>query len=233
MLILLSGASGTGKNTIINFLMKDFEEMKGKQIEDVKYIISTTTRKMRVEDNECEGNPYHFISKEEFEKQIAEGKFFEWNKVHGDLLYGVPNESVEIAQNKNVVVIKDLDVEGHRAYKEKLKDSGIDVFSIFLALSKEELTKRLKARGEDDESIALRLSRLEYENSFAKEYDFIVQNTNSKITSRLIEYKVLDIMNNSKERLEDKELTLDDLPKEEQEENIDSNNSTQTEGKQM
>ena len=196
MIVFLSGVSGSGKNTIINYLLSDLEKVKGEKIKDIIYIVSSTTRKMRVEDNEMEGKPYHFISKEEFEKGINNDEFFEWNNVHGNY-YGVPKESIELAKQKDVLVIKDIDVDGHRTYLEKLKDSDVKTFSIFLTLSPEILSERLKARGEDEESIKLRLSRAAHENKAVKDYDFVVQNTNSKLTSKLIGYKILQEMQSS------------------------------------
>lgn len=181
MLVLLSGPSGCGKNTIIKFLLKDnpnFIQLK-----------STTTRAMRLKDNESQGNPYFFVSNDEFQKMVDEGKFFEHNdNIHGNR-YGITNEGIEMAKNPDVCVFKDLDVEGHAEYMKKLKGTDISVLSVYIKLSEEDLRQRLIERGDDPQNIELRLSRAAYENSFEKNYDLVYQtcqdNGSLKISKKL------------------------------------------------
>ena len=174
MLVLISGPSGSGKTTIIKQIVRDHPE----------YIMahSTTTRAMRLKDNESEGNPYHFVSDEEFTEMTLNGKFFEWNVVHGNR-YGLSKDYIDMASKPDTCVIKDIDVEGHKEYLKLLKDMDIDVFSVYIGVAPQILTKRL--------------SRQKYENSYAKNYDFVVQNVNptdSKMIAKCIEYKIQDTM---------------------------------------
>ena len=188
MLVLISGPSGSGKTTIIKQIVRDHPE----------YIMahSTTTRAMRLKDNESEGNPYHFVSDEEFTEMTLNGKFFEWNVVHGNR-YGLSKDYIDMASKPDTCVIKDIDVEGHKEYLKLLKDMDIDVFSVYIGVAPQILTKRLLNRGDEISSIMQRMSRQKYENSYAKNYDFVVQNVNptdSKMIAKCIEYKIQDTM---------------------------------------
>jgi len=193
MLVLISGPSGCGKTTIIRQIVGEHPE----------YIMahSTTTRAMRLKDNESQGNPYHFVDNDTFDRMVAKGEFFEWNNVH-DNRYGLTMDYIELAKKPDVCVIKDIDVEGHMTYLEKLKDTEVDVFSVYIGVAPDVLTERLIKRGDEFENIKLRLSRQKFENSFAKNYDFVVQNVDrpdSKMIAKCVEYKIQEIMDSHKE----------------------------------
>ena len=83
-LFVISAASGAGKTTLKDLVIKDFP--------DIKYSISATTRKPR--EGEIDGVHYFFKTKEEFEQLIKEDDLIEWNKVHGNY-YGTPKSFVE------------------------------------------------------------------------------------------------------------------------------------------
>ena len=83
-LFVMSAASGAGKTTLKDLVIKDFP--------DIKYSISATTRKPR--EGEVDGVHYFFKTKEEFEKLIKEDGLIEWNEVHGNY-YGTPKSFVE------------------------------------------------------------------------------------------------------------------------------------------
>lgn len=187
MLVLISGPSGCGKTTIIKEIIRNHPE----------YIMarSTTTRQMRVGENQ--GNPYHFVDDETFYDLMMQGKFFEWNNVHGNR-YGLTTDYVEMASRPNTCVIKDIDVEGHQSYLKKIQGLDIDVFSVYIGVAPNILEDRLIKRGDEFENIKLRLSRQKFENSFAKNYDFVVQNVNlpdTKMIAGCIDYKIQQKMN--------------------------------------
>jgi len=187
MLVLLSGVSGSGKNTVINLIRKDFP--------DYKVMVSTTTRPMRIEDHESEGHPYHFISDKKFKQMITNNKFFEWNKVHGDLLYGLTNEEIQLAKDPKNIILKDIDVEGHQTYLQKLANSGIKIYSVYLTLPPKILKERLLERGESLENIKLRLSRSKLEDKFQIYYDDVIKNFSSVETAKYLEGKIQDLIN--------------------------------------
>jgi guanylate kinase len=110
VLLVLTGPSGSGKDTVIG-------EISRIRPSSVK-IITTTSRKMRV--GEKEGEPYHFIPREEFEKQIAEDAFFEWVEFRGEL-YGTQNKTLTEAFASGKDVIWKIEAKGIKNTKEKIK----------------------------------------------------------------------------------------------------------------
>lgn len=160
MLIIMSGSAGVGKNTIINALLSEYRNLA--------YMPSVTTRKMR--DGESQGNPYFFVSEEEFRAMDARGELLETCPIHGNL-YGSSRRMLEQKTAEGKVLIKDIDVEGTLSLKKLLPD----VVAIYLKpKSIEVLRERLIGRGEKD--IDLRLRRYEYEESMANNYDYVLVN---------------------------------------------------------
>lgn len=165
MLVLISGISASGKNTIISKLLERHSDWGG-------YTSYTTKQKFnRAIDNDDEG--YYYITHEEFEKKIQNGDFLEYAVVHGGNYYGSGKKEVEEAMNKYSVVINDLDVIG----TQKIKESDIDAISIFINVSDdEELKRRLSLRGDSKDDVLVRLSRASMEREYSKKYDYIVDN---------------------------------------------------------
>ena len=158
MLIIISGSSGAGKNTVITKLLD--------RNENLKLLQTCTTRSPRSTDKEMH-NPYVYLTKEEFENKIKNGELFELEEIHENF-YGVLNSSLEQVGTSSEHYIKDVGVLGQKNIKSALKNKAV-VLSIFLTAPKEELIRRLKARGDHD--IDLRMSRMEFEMSYAKNYD--------------------------------------------------------------
>lgn len=121
VLFVLTGPTGAGKDTL-------FAELVKRNPSIIK-IVTTTSRKMR--DIEKEGEPYHFISREEFEKLIAEGAFFEWVEFRGEL-YGTQKKTLTEAVAKGVDVIWHIDAKGIKNIKEKVKESIERSIFVFL-----------------------------------------------------------------------------------------------------
>lgn len=163
-LILLSGYSGVGKNTIIT-------ELKKRLGHQLTYIPSYTTRPMR--DYEQQGNPYIFVSPEFFNELVEEGYFAEYNVVHG-YLYGTPIREYRQAIANGNLIIKDIDVEGAIKLKQNLNVPTIDIFIDPPSL--EELKARLYKRGETEEGISKRLERIELESSHRDCFTYHVVN---------------------------------------------------------
>ena len=157
MLIILSGASGVGKNTIIQKLIA--------QHKNLKYMRSATTRVRRPgEDN------YLYLTKEEFLCREQKGEFFETQDVHGDY-YGTLQKAVDKCVTENY--IKDIDVFGSAKLKNYLKENAV---AIFLEAPDDVLYDRLIKRGESVERAKVRLSRAEMERAHKHEYDFVIDN---------------------------------------------------------
>ena len=164
VVLVLSGPSGAGKSSIINKISKDIGEYY--------FSISTTTRPMR--EGEVDGIHYHFVSKEEFTKDIEEDNFLEHATVHGNF-YGTSLKPVREALSQGKLVIFDIDVQGNTAVNNRLGDITTSVFITPPSLS--ELRKRLLNRSTDtQEVIDGRLKMAKREIQRTSEYDFLIVN---------------------------------------------------------
>lgn len=117
-ILLISGPSGSGKSSLIKRLFAEFDNLY--------FSISSTTRAPR--EGEKDGVNYYFISKEEFEKGIANGEFLEWACVHNNF-YGTNLRPVKAALDAGKVVVFDIDVQGFELANKHYKDEITSVFS--------------------------------------------------------------------------------------------------------
>ena len=165
-LFVMSAASGAGKTTLKDLVIKDFP--------DIKYSISATTRKPR--EGEIDGVHYFFKTKEEFEQMIKDNALVEYNLVHGNY-YGTPKSFVEKTLAEGNRVLFDLDVFGKVNF-DKVYPDATGIF--ILPPSEEELERRLRGRGTDSEDvIQLRLANAKKEIEFAKtkgKYEYTIVN---------------------------------------------------------
>ena len=185
MLVILSGVSGAGKDTVKKELMN--------KMEDVITLPSYTSREPR--DGEQEGVEYHFISKDEFKDRIEKNEFYEYD-VHHENYYGTSRRLMNEKIESGKIIIKDIEVNGTENLINILKNE-IKLITIFLKVDEQELRSRLEKRGERKESIDLRLSRLEYEESKIGLYDYVIKNDDLEKTVDII----MTILKNEK-RLE-------------------------------
>ena len=163
-LFIISAPSGTGKTTI---LKKTIAAMK-----KIVFSVSHTTRTPRA--GEQEGVDYFFIDKDVFLTMEQQGLFLEWAEVHGNL-YGTSRSTVQAASEQGLDIILDIDVQGARQVKEKLKDKGVFIF--IAPPSLEELARRLAGRSTEAEAvIATRLANAKEEMKSIDEYDFVIVN---------------------------------------------------------
>ncbi|MBP3777936.1 MAG: guanylate kinase [Prevotella sp.] len=166
-LIIFSAPSGTGKSTIINWLMKEHEELH------LAFSISCTSRAPR--GAEQNGVEYFFISPEEFRMRIEDDEFLEYEEVYTDRYYGTLKSQVERQLEAGQNVVFDVDVKGGVNIK---KHYGSEAMSIFIQPpSIDELRRRLEHRATDaPEVIDQRIARAEFELTFADKFDKIVIN---------------------------------------------------------
>ena len=168
-LIIFSAPSGTGKSTIISWLMNNHKEL------GMAFSISCTSRQPR--GTEQNGVEYFFISPEEFRKRIANDEFLEYEEVYADRYYGTLKSQVERQGAAGQNVVFDVDVKGGCNIKEYYGDRALSIF--IMPPSVEELRRRLESRGTDTpEVIDQRIARAEYEISFADKFDKIIVNDN-------------------------------------------------------
>ena len=136
MLVIFSGCSGVGKNTVINKLMSENDSYR--------LLPTYTTRDMR--PGEREGMPYHFISEEQFEQKIAQGEFYEYERVHNHY-YGTSRKLLTKGVESKKILVKDIDVNGALNLSEILKDD-VHIVTLFLYVeSADVLVERLVGRG--------------------------------------------------------------------------------------
>ena len=186
MLVILSGVSGAGKDTIKKELMK--------RMENIDTLPSFTSRQMR--PGEEEGVQYHFISKNEFEEKIKKGDFYEFDLHHGNY-YGTSRELLNDKINHGKIIVKDIEVNGTENLL-KLLGNDTKIVTIFIKVEKEELKRRLIERGDNIQDIEVRLSRLTYEESKINLYDYVIKNDEFEKTVQII----MTIIENEK-RIED------------------------------
>jgi len=164
LLVIISGPSGVGKGTVRKALF----EMEG---HDLVYSISMTTRPKR--EGEVDGVDYFFVSVEEFEKRIEEGKFLEYAKFVGNY-YGTPKDKIDEQLAKGKEVVLEIEVQGANQVREKAKDG---VFIFIAPPSRDSLYRRLIRRGtENKKSIKKRMDKANREFPLAHQYDYIVVN---------------------------------------------------------
>ena len=166
-LIIFSAPSGTGKSTIINWLMTEHKELS------LAFSISCTSRQPR--GSEQNGVEYFFLTPEEFRQKIADGEFLEYEEVYTDRFYGTLKSQVEHQTSQGQNVVFDVDVKGGCNIKKFYGDRALALF--IQPPSVDELRRRLEARATDaPEVIDQRIARAEYELSFAPQFDRIVVN---------------------------------------------------------
>jgi guanylate kinase len=164
--IVVAGPSGAGKGTIIANIMKKFPKQFG-------FSVSHTTRAAR--PGEDDGIHYHFTTMEAMDAGIAKGEFVEFAEVHGNK-YGTSSLAVLKVKSGGKIPILDIDIQGVR----KVKASSMAAKFIFIQPpSMEELEKRLRGRGtEEEEKILVRMANAKGEMDFGtpENFDAIVVN---------------------------------------------------------
>ncbi len=164
--IIISAPSGTGKSTIIKWLMAH-EELR------LTLSVSCTSRQPR--PGEVDGRDYHFISDAEFRNKIAAGEFLEYEEVYGGTLYGTLKKQVEDKLSQGFNIVFDVDVKGGCRIKDFYGDHALSLF--IEPPSIDALRQRLTDRGtETPEKIEMRVARAEMEMEYAPRYDRTVMN---------------------------------------------------------
>ena len=161
-LVVISGASGVGKGTVLGIMM---EKRK-----DLTFSVSATTRPPR--PGEVDGVHYYFVTKERFEEMIDKGEFLEYD-AHAANYYGTPRAQAEEKMANGSVL---LDIEPNGA--KQVKQAAPEALLIFIMPpSMEELERRLRGRGDTPEDqIIMRMERAVWEIEQRSWYDHVVVN---------------------------------------------------------
>ena len=164
-LIIFSAPSGTGKSTIVRYLLE--KDLK------LQFSISATSRKPRGEEKH--GEEYYFLKPDEFRSRIKQGHFLEYEEVYEDNFYGTLKSEVDRILESGYNVVFDVDFVGGLAIKKIYGEKALSIF--IMPPSIDELRNRLEKRGTDKpEVIQNRLDKAAHELSFATQVDAVVMN---------------------------------------------------------
>ncbi len=173
-LVILSGPSGVGKDTIIDA----WRELNPK----VERVVAYTTRSPR--PGEVEGLDYRFVSVPDFQTKASDGDFLEFKEVHGNW-YATPLTDMENLIQAGKIAILKIDVQG-ALHAMSLRKDAISIF--ILPPSMEELEARIRGRGLDDpEVIEKRLINAQDEVALAPKYHHRVVNLDVDLTVSMLE----------------------------------------------
>lgn len=166
-LFLLTGTSGAGKTTVATALLERHSNLRR--------VVTYTTRAPR--EGEVNGVSYHFVDVPTFQQMIDQNAFLEWAQVY-DNFYGETKASVHelLAEGHDVLLV--LDPQGAKT----IKASQFPCTAFFLDVASEELIRRLRGRGKDDEaSLQKRIEAMTFDRSHQSVCDHVVQNPEGKI----------------------------------------------------
>jgi guanylate kinase len=189
-LIVFSAPSGSGKTTIVRYLLSKPEL-------NLDFSISAASRPPR--EDEVNGKDYYFLSLEDFKKKIKNDEFLEWEEVYRDNFYGTLKTEIDRiwASGKNVIF--DIDVVGGLDIKQIYPEQTLAVF--VKPPSIEELKIRLKKRKtESEDKINMRVAKASIELATAPQFDFIIENNNLQKALDEAYNLVSDFVNADKKR---------------------------------
>lgn len=177
MLVLLSGVSGAGKDTIKKALIE--------KMDNVVSLPSFTDREVR--EGDIPGETYNFVSRKEFERMIEDNELYEYN-LHHNHYYGTSRKLMNDKIASGKIIVKDIEVNGVENLLKILKNDT-KVVTIFLRVPKDVLRKRLQDRVDapSEDEIEMRLNRFEYEESKIPMYDYVIKNNDFDKTLSIIE----------------------------------------------
>lgn len=167
---ILIGASASGKTTLGRMLEKEL---------GFKEIISTTTRNIREKDNEVDGVNYHFISHEEFDKRVSEGKFVE-TSVYGGEKYGVEYSALISDDDNPRYVILNADGAHQLITTAQEKDNDMSFLVFWIKMDKySTMFKRMYKRGDKLKNIIRRIVHAKKNNELKAPWKQIPMMTNT------------------------------------------------------
>ena len=174
ILVIISGPSGVGKDTIIDVLRR--RDVEKERVADRHYVVTMTTRGRR--EGEVDGLDYHFVSRQEFLRVRAARGFLEANEVHGNW-YGSPRDQVRDALRAGKDVILKIDVQGAQKVKEQVSEA---LLIFIIPPSLETLISRLRSRAtETADELEVRQRDAAIEIARQGDYDHVVVNETGKV----------------------------------------------------
>lgn len=166
LLLILAGPAGSGKTTLCDRLVAENPK--------VERVVTCTTRPPR--EGEMDGVDYHFLSNSQFDAKVAEGAFLEWAQVHANR-YGTLKSVIEEKLSQRIDLVMNIDVQGVAALQKAARENAVigqRLVTIFIMPeSFDELRRRLRERGQDDEAeIDRRIRSAENEIGQWRSFDY-------------------------------------------------------------
>ena len=183
VLMILTGPTAAGKDTVIAELVK--------RDPNIVKVVTTTSRKMR--EGESQENPYHFLSRETFEKLISESAFFEWVEFRGEL-YGTQKKTLEEALGKNATVILKIETKGVKNIQEKIRASvPRSLFIYITGTSLPEMKKRVVKNEDADADALARWNEplVIWELKQFEDADYLVINEDGKLSEAVAQIEAI------------------------------------------
>jgi len=191
-IFIIAAPSGCGKTSLVKALIENSDNLS--------VSVSHTTRKAR--KGEIDGENYHFVSKETFEKMINNKEFVEYAEVFGNM-YGTTKKNIKEKLDSNIDIILEIDWQGARQVRQNIPNA-ISIF--ILPPSKKALLERLTTRGQDDEiTITKRMQNSKREMSHFNEFSYLI--INDQFDSALNNLKA--IINDFGNNIKNTELSLE------------------------
>jgi guanylate kinase len=168
LLIVISGPSAVGKDAVVQRLLEDSVNFA--------FVVTVNTRSPR--PGERPGVDYHFVTREQFQRMVAQGEMLEYAPVYDDFK-GVPRAGVEQALASGKDVVLRVDVQGAATIRSLCPESLL----IFLTPESESvLLERMRSRQADTpESLELRLATFHQEMQRLAEFDYVVPNRTGQL----------------------------------------------------
>lgn len=164
ILFVISAPSGTGKTTLLRQVMA--------RLPGLNFSVSHTTRRPR--PGEVDGRDYCFVSRNQFEKMIADNQFLEWARVH-DNYYGTSVQAVTDRLQAGEDILLDIDVQGAAIIRSAGVPPSVQIFIAPPSLAV--LESRLRGRNtEDEKTLQVRLQNARSELKAAGQYQYLVIN---------------------------------------------------------
>lgn len=169
LLMILAGPAGSGKTTLCERMVANNER--------IERLVTCTTRQPR--EGETDGVDYHFLSNETFDEKIEAGAFLEWAKVHANR-YGTLKSVIEDKLSEQIDLVMNIDVQGVATVRKAAKSHpAIEqrLVTVFIMPTDfDELRRRLRGRGQDDEpEIARRIQSAEEEVKQWSAFDYVIR----------------------------------------------------------
>jgi guanylate kinase len=176
-IILLTGASGSGKSSVLDALLKD------KKLRVIRFVTNTTRPKR---PGERHGKDYWFLDKKTFEAQIKKRTFYEWAHVYDNYYGSSKTEMARLLKGKKAIVMI-LDVQGTKTIKRHHPEA----IAVFIDAPTASLRRRLKERGSDITDLKRRLAEIAKEKKYKPKADVVIVNKDGDLRKTVLRVKQL------------------------------------------